>query len=591
MSNKNQILVFVQSHDNFRPISIHYLRKTAGNYPVFILLNISLLVNYFTNKLMIMEDNKTFKIGLCMAGAISAGAYTAGVMDYLIEALEEWDKRKNEGTENTPSHNVEISVIGGASAGGMTGIITAAALNDTIIPIKKLEDSKKMSQNKLYDSWVNLVADDMLLELLNTEDIEKSGLISALNSSFIDRIASKAVKVVNDVPLKRDYFSADLKIFVTLSNLNGMSYNVSFNSSSPNLNNYIITAHNDYACFKLANSQDDYNKDGWIPLNFFKEINSEIAKNAAMATGAFPVGLKARELNRDGQYLNDLSWFDHITKDAKRPFPKPYTTINIDGGLINNEPFENVKNVLSPNNKLETDHNKIENTILMIDPFPSEQTDFNGTTSLFSIIKNTIGTMTDQSRIKPSSLIDALDDNHYGQFLIAPVRGNIVGSKAIACGSLDGFGGFVSKEFRIHDFFLGRANCEKFLRDHFTIPANTQNPIFKNSYSQISDITKFTSKNGDFQIIPLFNPPSDDYYMPVFSNGSTWPTVTTDYLMSYKPLLKKRIQKILFNTSNYNNTQRVLLWFGAKLILNKKIANSVLSVVKDSLIKHKSIIK
>ena len=29
-----------------------------------------------------------------MAGAISAGAYTAGVFDFLIEALDEWEKAK-----------------------------------------------------------------------------------------------------------------------------------------------------------------------------------------------------------------------------------------------------------------------------------------------------------------------------------------------------------------------------------------------------------------------------------------------------------------------------------------------------------------
>jgi hypothetical protein len=32
-------------------------------------------------------DQDTFYVGLCMAGAVSAGAYTAGVMDYLLEAL------------------------------------------------------------------------------------------------------------------------------------------------------------------------------------------------------------------------------------------------------------------------------------------------------------------------------------------------------------------------------------------------------------------------------------------------------------------------------------------------------------------------
>ncbi|NBR14881.1 MAG: hypothetical protein EBU01_09950, partial [Crocinitomicaceae bacterium] len=63
-------------------------------------------------------------MGLCLAGAISAGAYTAGVIDYLIEALERWETEKKQ-NEDIPKHRVVIEVIGGASAGGMTGIITA----------------------------------------------------------------------------------------------------------------------------------------------------------------------------------------------------------------------------------------------------------------------------------------------------------------------------------------------------------------------------------------------------------------------------------------------------------------------------------
>ena len=55
-----------------------------------------------------MKDN-TFRIGLCMAGAVSAGAYTAGVMDYLLEALEEWEKRK--GQPGVPTHKVAIPVM------------------------------------------------------------------------------------------------------------------------------------------------------------------------------------------------------------------------------------------------------------------------------------------------------------------------------------------------------------------------------------------------------------------------------------------------------------------------------------------------
>ena len=38
-----------------------------------------------------------FNIGLAMAGAASAGAYTAGVFDFLVEALNEWQKAKVRG--------------------------------------------------------------------------------------------------------------------------------------------------------------------------------------------------------------------------------------------------------------------------------------------------------------------------------------------------------------------------------------------------------------------------------------------------------------------------------------------------------------
>src|SRR4051812_39842179 len=66
-----------------------------------------------------------FEIGLCMAGAISGGAYMAGVIDYLIEALDaftaEQDRRR--GTTEAPLHLVQLPLFGGASAGGMCSSI------------------------------------------------------------------------------------------------------------------------------------------------------------------------------------------------------------------------------------------------------------------------------------------------------------------------------------------------------------------------------------------------------------------------------------------------------------------------------------
>ena len=73
-----------------------------------------------------------------MAGAVSAGAYTAGFMDYLIEVLNNWEEQKisnrkklknneplTEFEKKIPLHNVSIEALGGASAGGLVNIITA----------------------------------------------------------------------------------------------------------------------------------------------------------------------------------------------------------------------------------------------------------------------------------------------------------------------------------------------------------------------------------------------------------------------------------------------------------------------------------
>lgn len=552
------------------------------------------------------DTNNKFKIGLCMAGAISAGAYTAGAIDYLIEALEEWQKRKDDGVPNTPTHQVEIPVIGGASAGGMTGVIVASAIQDTIVPVRKLDGNIRTPKpdNKFYHSWVDLVGEDMLPVLLDTSDIAKNGLESVLNSDFIDEIADREIKASDAPAIHRNYISENLKLFVTLSNLEGMEFSTSFRSNAVKSGRYIIASHNDYVCFKLCESESDYSDDGWIPLNFKKALNTTTAKHAAMATGAFPVGLKARKISRSIKYMNQLDWFKHITIDAKNPFDKePYETINVDGGMINNEPFDKIRELLLGNTTPEKlkemqDYNTFDSTILMIDPFPSQSANFDNSTKLTTIVGNTLGAMIGQARVKSSVLIDTMDSEKAGQYLIAPVRSDyrdgiktkIEGKKAIACGALDGFGGFISKEFRIHDYFLGRANCEKFLRDHFTVPANSTNEIFTNGYSGIADKTPYSSKtDGGLQIVPIFTEMQPKAYMPQFANKEKWPSVSAADIYAYRKLIKARTGKVLINMAKYSKTQRALLWIAAKMILNGKIADAVIDTVVESLEEHKLI--
>jgi hypothetical protein len=34
---------------------------------------------------------KKFKLGLCMPGAVTSGAYTAGAVDYILTTLDKWE--------------------------------------------------------------------------------------------------------------------------------------------------------------------------------------------------------------------------------------------------------------------------------------------------------------------------------------------------------------------------------------------------------------------------------------------------------------------------------------------------------------------
>jgi len=554
---------------------------------------------------MSTNDN-TIYIGLCMAGAISAGAYTAGVMDYLVEALEEWEKRR--GQEDVPTHRVVIPVMGGSSAGGMTAIMAAGALNDPVKPVRSLatgDINQRIPWNKFYHSWVDLTRDDMFPLMLSNSDIKNNKVQSLLNSDFIDEIAARVVKV--DGPrVNRPYIDTFLKLFVTLTNLEGFSYNIAFRADNPTGNNYFLEKHNDYACFIWDELNCVTPQNGWIPLSFSTGLNTGIARDAAMATGAFPIGLKARQVVRSDRDINSNPWISGI---ARQPFATktPWPTLNIDGGLINNEPFELVRLLLNSvtgegktvQESLQRDYQRYEtfkSTILMIDPFPSEKTSCETDDSLMGVTKSTIKAMMGQLRIKPENLINAMDSNDSGQYIIAPKRrfpglknmenNPVQGAGAIACGSLGGFGGFLNKEFRIHDFFLGRANCEQFLRYHFNVPLEAHNKIIDSGYKEVRNLDKFlvNGNKKNLPIIPLFSTPTQAPYMPVFSCGGDWPRIREADINRYRKDIRKRIGKILPNLfPNYKTALKI----AGSLGLNCCLASKVTTAMKKQIEGHR----
>ncbi len=131
------------------------------------------------------QKKEPFEIGLVMAGAVSAGAYTAGVVDYLLDVLDTWQEAKEKNLPGVPMHDVVIKVITGASAGGMTAAILAMELQ-----MRKRRPAGQRSL--LHQAWVQEID---IKRLLETNDLKKRSapVKSILDSSVIDDIADKII--------------------------------------------------------------------------------------------------------------------------------------------------------------------------------------------------------------------------------------------------------------------------------------------------------------------------------------------------------------------------------------------------------------
>lgn len=187
-------------------------------------------------------------------------------------------------------------------------------------------------------------------------------------------------------------------------------------------------------------------------------------------------------------------------------------------------------------------------------------------------------------KAKPLPIADMMNKEKAGQFLIAPVRyaknteERIEGSKAIASGVAGGFGGFLSKSFRAHDYALGQYNCARFLQNHFTVPINRlhQHPLFSKGYAGI-DVQPFLSENKDsVQIIPVFQLPK---------KAPEWPVIHSQSIDALHPAIRRRTAAILSVMSRHWFRKR-LLQLSGQFLINRYTANSIIRHLKSELTAH-----
>lgn len=469
------------------------------------------------------KNDTVFEIGLAMAGAISAGAYSAGVIDFLFQALDAWEKAKRETPDLVPNHSVCVRAAAGASAGSITAalavVTVAGGLQRREFAVPQAGKQKyECVLPGLYTAWVNkpdMASPEGAPDLLSNTDLKADEAPrSVLNAQILGELVSETLRVPPDdgtasVPAHGGrglpYFAKRFHLFLTLANMRGVPYQVSFTSGS-RLAAHSMMSHGDRVHYAvegigLHDGENDWlAQDPAMPLavSTVPKGNEELSAGwlaygqAALASAAFPVGLAAKSIASNTKYYSKRSWPGQAM-NAKRfapawpavwgPDPRDFRFMSVDGGLIDNEPFEYARRSILPNradmNPREGD--EARGAVLMVDPFPEGPEfppDDQEDATVLEVAKALLPILKNQARFKPDELAAALDDQVFSRWLIAPTRSKSETQDetyAIATGVLGGFGGFLDESFRAHDYQLGRRNCQQFLKRVFVV--GDRNPL------------------------------------------------------------------------------------------------------------------
>ena len=559
-----------------------------------------------------------FEIGLVLGGTVSAGAYTAGVIDYLMEALDAWTAAKEQGAAYAPKHDVAISTIGGTSGGGINGAILLRAAGFAF-------DHGPTESNIFYRTWTRGVSLQNLLSDRPEPGVE--GAQAFLNCQILDQQADSVIKATGaplgsgNSPRARSYFTDPLRLVTMVGNVTGVPYKIEFKGESDFAHE--LMAHEDqvrFALFVPGGAKDEVtSRPDEFALAYGSNVNWSMLKAAALATSAFPAALRARVIERqlavygyrvavvpsdageEAEVVQLIPKWDVLTAGKKPPYNPQF--LNVDGGSMNNEPLDVVRTALAGlNGRNPRDWRQANRGVVLIDPFTDpEDLGPDAPPGALKMIFPFINALISQNRFKPMDVALATRDNVYSRFLVAPVRETtggkkvIRGNKAIASGGLGGFLGFLDPLFLEYDFRLGRVNAYKFLTEEFMLPeehsmfseANwpkSERARHRKSYVIKNRATGADEKLDHLPIIPLMpnlldNPPKMDRGWPALSEMPDWLSDAID----------ARLDKVFADWKADMNAGWLMsggLSIAWNLGLRKAIRNKALDTFKQALIDH-----
>jgi hypothetical protein len=257
-----------------------------------------------------MSANHPKRLAITISGAVSLGSYEAGVLYEVLTALRE----HNENPATTPDERIEVDVLTGASAGGMTAAIAAQVLLGGSERLTNADD------NAFFNPWVREVD---LAGLLKCDPVKDPPSRSILASSLVETLGDRHILAAPG-GTRHPAAPADgrpLKLGLAMSQVNGVDYTEQVQDAS-GPSQFTYTRFQDEFTWDIPAAAAGF---GW------QEVRA-----AALACGAFPFAFRCRGIAR--------AWAKY---PGAGPFtPDPRDMVFLDGGVFHNEPLGLAKDLV-----------------------------------------------------------------------------------------------------------------------------------------------------------------------------------------------------------------------------------------------------
>ncbi len=398
------------------------------------------------------------KLAVVISGAVSLGSYEAGVLYEVLEAIA----RHNENTESN-EERIEIDVITGASAGGMTACILAQHL---ICGDQPPSDNPKQSlrnpyNNPLYNAWVKEVDIRKLLEVE-----EQDQKYSLLQTAVVEEIGKKYLQDEPKMNERHPAAASEIHVGIAMSNLSGFNFPISTNYTRPSedqkdqkdqkqgTQQFSYTRYKDqFFCVAHRNESGDatlaeidrqtirdQQRIEWKKFRN-KDTNWKELREVGLSSGAFPFAFRARKIQR----------FGGLGKHEKRYGEYLYT----DGGVFENEPIGMAKILVD-----KIDHQDPSSKRYYLYIAPGQR----------KLPKNPFTQKDDDLLVTGIALLNSIF--HQSRFqdwvmedVNAPVFSITASDFELIGDVFSAFGGFLEEKFRAYDYNIGRERAKSELSD------------------------------------------------------------------------------------------------------------------------------